>query len=100
MIRLKEDKIIEEMIAFYCKKNHLNNYSLCSICNNLLQYSLNKLSNCPFTNKSVCSNCTLHCYQENYRNEIKKVMRFSCLNYLINHPYNGIKYILKKVFKI
>ncbi|MBN2546049.1 MAG: nitrous oxide-stimulated promoter family protein [Spirochaetes bacterium] len=101
MIRLNEKKIIEDMIVFYCKKNHLSDEDyLCINCKNLLEYSINKLKKCKYVNKPVCSNCTVHCYQKNYRNEIIKVMKFSGFNYLIKHPYIGIKFILKKIFKI
>jgi len=51
------------------------------------KYAEERLSRCPFgQTKPACIKCTVHCYQRDYRDRIKAIMRFSGPRMLIYHP--------------
>lgn len=93
--RENEQKIVSEMIYLYCLKKHKPaNNQLCSECEGLLKYAINKSRHCPFMeNKTFCSNCKVHCYSDPMRLAIKKVMRYSGPRMLFRHPFMVIKHI-------
>ncbi|WP_022670537.1 nitrous oxide-stimulated promoter family protein [Hippea alviniae] len=82
--RIKRDeKILRKFIEVYCRENHLKKGveeykdGLCKECYDLLQYSLNKLYNCPLDPKPQCKHCKVHCYAPSKRKKIKEVMKYS-----------------------
>jgi len=50
---------------------------LCADCRKLLMHAFVKRSHCPMDPKPACKHCPNHCYHENYRDQIREVMRFS-----------------------
>jgi hypothetical protein len=83
----REKETIHKMIALYCRKKHQLNEGLCEDCQHMMNYADQRLSHCPFgESKPVCSKCKVHCYQPNYREQIKSVMRFSGPRMLLYHP--------------
>lgn len=71
----REKRIVQLMMNKYCEDIH-NNSTLCTDCNELLEYAERRLLTCPYIeNKPVCSNCDIHCYNKNQKEKIKKVMR-------------------------
>ena len=91
----RERKTIESMINIYCKANHKPKIIPCNKCTNLIDYTYNRLKNCPFKgNKPICAKCTIHCYKEPERSIIKKIMRFSGPRMLLNHPILAIYHII------
>ena len=44
-------------------------------------------------NKTFCSNCKVHCYSPEMREEIKKVMRFSGPRMIAYHPVMAIRHV-------
>lgn len=92
----KEKETVEKMIRIYCKRNHRQN-ELCPKCGNLLAYAFKRLSLCPFREeKGACSNCHIHCYKPEYREQIKTVMRYSGKWMLVYHPVYSVKHLLSK----
>ena len=94
--RQGEIKILEEMIALYCKKNHKpHGEKYCKECQELVEYGTSRVKLCPFMEtKTFCSNCEVHCYRPQMREEIKKVMRFSGPRMLFSHPILTIWHLL------
>lgn len=92
--RKKEERLVEEMIALYCRKNHTlkkggrqGGYELCPVCQKLRDYAVARSGHCPFMEqKTFCNNCRVHCYSPKMREEIRKVMRFSGPRMLLYHP--------------
>ncbi len=83
-----EIKVVKEMIMLYCQNNHQQDELLCSSCKNLTEYAVLRLKRCKFGNaKPFCSNCTVHCYRPEKREEIKKVMRYSGPRMLFRKPF-------------
>lgn len=73
----KEMETVAQMIKIYCRRKH-HHHELCGQCQDLKQYAHKRLGLCPFgEDKGACSNCSIHCYQPQYRTAIKKVMRYS-----------------------
>ncbi len=114
--REKEKEIIKLMISIYCNGNkhlksnkhnqgikncHGNNHTqddikLCPECRELLNYAIVRTDLCPFMEtKTFCSNCKVHCYQPQMREEIKKVMRYSGPRLLLHHPILSIYHLLE-----
>ena len=93
----KEQQIVELMINLYCRKKHKNK-NLCRECQDLLDYANLKISKCPFTDtKTFCSNCSVHCYQENYRIKIRRIMKYCGPLMIFFHPIIAIKHLLSTI---
>jgi hypothetical protein len=74
----KDQHILEQFVDIYCRGKHgTNNGSLCTDCENLLSYSLQRLERCPQDPKPDCKHCEIHCYKPVYREKIRDVMRYS-----------------------
>lgn len=96
--REKEQKVVEEMILLYCRKNHGHKGEVCESCAELLEYAKKRSENCPFMEtKTFCSNCKVHCYKPQMREEIRKVMRFSGPRMLFYRPGMAIWHIVCSV---
>ncbi len=88
--REKEKSIVTLMIKLYCKK-HDDIDEL-----DLLSYVNERIDKCPMMEqKTFCSKCKIHCYRQEYREKIKKVMRYSGPRIFFYHPILVIKHTLK-----
>lgn len=112
--RLREQKVVGQMIALYCRKNHNTDYGmkhgtghgkshntegieskLCDECRALYEYAAQRSRTCPFMEKKTfCSNCTVHCYKPEMRERIKKVMRFSGPRMLLYRPFMAVWHVV------
>ena len=89
----REQEIVTKMISLYCKKKH-HQKVFCKECRDLNNYAVTRLSHCPFgDSKNACAKCAIHCYQREYRERIKTVMRFSGPWMLLYHPIESIRHI-------
>ena len=102
--RKNEQKTVSLMIQLYCKKNHKQKNAMkgaefmCEKCKNLLSYVDQRILNCPFMEtKTFCSNCRVHCYKKEYREEIRRVMRFSGPRMLFYHPVKAICHVISTI---
>lgn len=92
--RAKEIKVVGEMIALYCRKNH-GSRALCPECKELLEYAQARIEHCPFMEtKTFCSNCKVHCYKKDMREKIRTVMRCSGPRMLLYHPAMAIWHVV------
>lgn len=91
-----ENTTLRKMIFVYCK-GQKHDRPLCGDCRILLDYSLERLEKCPFgNNKTFCSSCTVHCYEPEMREKIKKVMRYAGPRMLYHDPLTALRHILKR----
>ena len=75
------------MLALYCRAHHGTQGTLCTDCQELLEYALGRLDHCPFgAAKSTCAHCTVHCYRPKMRARVQEVMRFAGPRMLWHHP--------------
>ena len=99
--REQEKRLVGEMIALYCKKQHHIRRGLCPECAALRDYALERIGRCPFMEtKTFCSRCTVHCYKPEQRVQIKAVMRFAGPRLIFSHPllvvHHGIETLKSK----
>lgn len=97
--RQKEQYVVEEMIRLYCRKNHQENEEhsgeMCQGCQKLSDYAKQRSQNCPFMEaKTFCSNCQVHCYKPEMREQIRQVMRFSGPRMLFYHPILAVWHLI------
>lgn len=123
--REREQEIVSQMIALYCKGNHSAHRSaplrerggemqqvqegevlrergsgerqdLCPECAELEAYAHARSERCPFMEeKTFCSNCTVHCYRPEMRERIRTVMRYAGPRMLFHHPVMAIRHMLE-----
>lgn len=83
----KELDIVSKMIEIYCKLNHQTDGKLCEECQEILDYSKQRIERCPFTGtKTFCASCKVHCYKPDMKDKIKEVMRFSGPRLILYYP--------------
>lgn len=94
--RKREQKVVTEMIALYCRKNHNTPKGImCNECQELTEYARKRSENCPFMEqKTFCSNCKVHCYRPDMRERIRSVMRFSGPRIILYHPYLAMWHLI------
>jgi len=94
--RIKREALtVEVMIRHYCKNRHDKTGRLCDNCRELLNYSLKRLSSCPYQGKkTTCGNCAIHCYKPKMREKIQEVMRVVGPRMLWTNPYLGIMHLI------
>ena len=93
--REKEKKIVSLMISVYCKNKH-HRKQLCEECQALQEYAMLRSNKCPFMeNKTFCSNCKVHCYKADMREQIREVMRFSGPRMIFYHPILAIRHVIE-----
>ena len=94
--RQREKYVVSEMIALYCRKQHKTKGELCSDCSALLEYAKLRSDKCPFMEtKTFCSNCKVHCYKKDMRENIREVMRFSGPRMIFTHPVLAIRHVIE-----
>ena len=93
--REREKRLVTEMIALYCRKNHGTKKDvLCSDCAALAQYACTRSDKCPFMEtKTFCSNCKVHCYRPEMREKIRAVMRYAGPRMIFHHPAAALRHI-------
>lgn len=87
--RQNEKDVITQMIAIYCKGQHhaLKDKRLCENCQRLVEYVIKKSDCCPFmAEKTFCSNCKVHCYAPEQREQIRAVMRYAAPRMMLHRP--------------
>lgn len=61
----------------------------------LIGYVFERIDKCPFIEtKSFCSKCKVHCYREDKRELIRKIMRYSGPRMIIYHPILLLKHMI------
>lgn len=93
----REKRTVEVMIKLYCQQKHTPSNTLCSDCQQLLSYALQRVEHCKFgENKTVCGDCPVHCYKQEMREKIQGVMRYSGPRMLLFHPLMAFQHILDR----
>ena len=95
--REREKALVSQMIALYCRKqHHTKKGELCPDCAALDAYARSRSEHCPFMeNKTFCSNCRVHCYKPDMREQIRIVMRFSGPRMIFHHPVLAVRHVIE-----
>lgn len=91
-----EFRTVEKMIEIFCRDHHQKNGSLCETCRDLADYARQRLVKCPFREaKPTCGNCTVHCYKPEFREEVRRVMRYSGPRMSYRHPILALRHLMR-----
>lgn len=94
--REREKQVVSLMIRLYCRKNHRAKGPLCPDCAALDAYARQRSDCCPFMEtKTFCSNCKVHCYRPEMREQIRRVMRFSGPRIIFYHPVLAVRHVIE-----
>ena len=95
--REREKEVVSLMISLYCRKKHGSRKGeLCPKCRGLNDYARMRSDKCPFMEqKTFCSNCRVHCYKPQMREEIRKVMKFSGPRMIFHHPLMAVSHVVE-----
>ena len=92
---IKDLKVLLQFTAVYCRVKHaadkiivttsesdlqllpLQKYPVCKECREFLLYAFERRLRCPLEDKPLCKHCPVHCYKAEYREKVRKIMRFS-----------------------
>jgi len=97
----REKETSEKMLKIYCQDKHGDNKGLCSSCQELYQYALQRLDRCKFqANKPTCEKCPIHCYRKDMRQQVREVMRYSGPRMIFKHPIAAIYHVLDSRRKV
>ena len=59
-------------------------------------YARMRSDKCPFMEqKTFCSNCRVHCYKPQMREEIRNVMKFSGPRMIFHHPLMAVSHVVE-----
>jgi hypothetical protein len=95
--RLKsERRMINAMIALYCREQHAGGRELCPDCVGLAMYANQRLDKCPYpeAEKPTCAQCPIHCYKPVCREQIRVVMRYAGPRMLTRRPVLAVRHLL------
>ena len=94
--RQREKQVVHQMIALYCRSQHGHRDGLCPQCAELDAYARQRSDCCPFMEtKTFCSNCKVHCYRPEMREQIRRVMRFSGPRMIFYHPVLAVRHVIE-----
>lgn len=94
--REREKKVVSLMISIYCHGQHGTKKELCETCAKLDAYARMRSDKCPFMEtKTFCSNCKVHCYKPEMREQIRKVMRYSGPRMIFHHPVMAVRHVIE-----
>lgn len=94
---MKKDDRGLSTVCFMIEKYYENNKAEPGVKEDLLAYVEKKLSLCPHgDNKPSCSSCNIHCYDEDHREKIKKVMRYMGPRMAFYRPLKSLDHFLEK----
>ena len=90
--RARELKTIEAMLRLYCRgHDHSPRAPLCADCAALLEYATRRLERCVFGDaKPTCTNCVVHCYSAEQREQVRVVMKWAGPRMAWRHPILSI----------
>lgn len=97
----REARTVSNMVDIYCSEKHeTGKNDLCAECKALQDYSMLRLSRCPFQEgKTSCGNCRVHCYRPDMRERAKDMMRIAGPRMARKHPFQTFMHLLDSLKK-
>lgn len=94
----REKAVVAKMIAIYCRRHHHYGGTLCPECAELFAYVCRRIDACPLgAEKTSCRKCPIHCYQPNYRWQIREVMRYAGPRMIYLAPLTALRHLLSEL---
>jgi hypothetical protein len=92
--RAREQETLDAMIEMFCRYHHFSVHN-CRECGELSAYAQRRLERCIFGDaKPTCANCTVHCYNDEMRGRMRRVMRWAGPRMLLKHPILALRHKL------
>jgi len=108
-----EVETLKKFFQIYCEEKHenrfLKNYSieyhgnslefsanLCDECHSLLNYSIQRLQECPHDPKPRCRKCENPCYEKDKYKQMAKMMRFAGMKLGLTKAAKRLKRMFKR----
>lgn len=89
-----EKKTVSEMVKIYCKGKHKSKV-LCSECQELQNYALQRLEKCPYGNdKGPCGACETKCYKNDMAEKMREVMRYAGPRMILYNPIMAFRHLI------
>jgi hypothetical protein len=87
---------ITRMVEIYCRAHHGGAAgALCDECGEFMDYAGVRLEKCPYgEDKPTCTNCPIHCYKPEKRDQAKAIMRYAGPRMIFRHPWLAITHKL------
>ena len=94
--RARELKTIEAMVRLYCRSHgHPGRAPLCPDCAELFEYATRRLERCVFGDaKPTCTNCLVHCYSADRREQVRVIMKWAGPRMVWRHPVLSFFHVL------
>jgi hypothetical protein len=94
--RARELRTIEAMVRLYCRgHDHPQRDPLCADCAALMEYATRRLERCVFGDaKPTCTNCTVHCYSADRREQVRVIMKWAGPRMTLRHPVLAFFHLL------
>ncbi|OFZ96563.1 MAG: hypothetical protein A3H35_20120 [Betaproteobacteria bacterium RIFCSPLOWO2_02_FULL_62_17] len=94
--RARELKTIAAMVRLYCRGHgHQGGSPLCPDCAALYEYATRRLERCVFGDaKPTCTNCLVHCYSADMREQVRMVMKWAGPRMAWRHPLLSFFHLL------
>lgn len=92
----RERKTLKAMIGIYCRDRHGSREGVCGRCATLMDYADERLDACPYgPKKPACSDCPIHCYKKEMREQVRVVMRYAGPRMTYRHPCLAVMHALE-----
>jgi len=86
---------LQSLIRIYCQGKHNSEGVLCPDCLALYKYASERMQRCLFLpEKPVCARCPVHCYQPQWRERMREVMRYSGPRLIFSDPAAVFRHLL------
>ena len=101
-LQAREWLTIQIMVEIYCRAHHLDSTgAVCHECEEFLDYAERRLEKCPYgEDKPTCSNCPIHCYKPDRREQVRKIMKYAGPRMIFRHPWLAISHTLDGFRKV
>lgn len=103
-----ETKTLKTFFELYCKDKHQNQINkkfslkykdesfnmelcLCGECHNAINYSFERLQNCPHEIKPKCRTCPTPCYEKPRWKNVAKIMIYSAMKLSLSKMKSRVK---------
>ena len=76
-------RVLRRFVEVYCRAHHgTDDAEPCAECLDLVEYARKRLQKCPHDPKPKCKDCATHCYNPQYRQRVREIMRFSGMHFV------------------
>lgn len=92
--REKKKKTLNFMFDIYKKSHPQRKEDL----DELKSYAFTRIDKCPNVEEGIyCNTCKIHCFKEDEKEEMRKIMKFSGPRMMIYHPILAMDHLISTI---